>query len=53
MAILLLALLVVILFGAGFAIHMLWIAAVVVAIVWVATFALSRGHGASRRSLGR
>jgi hypothetical protein len=51
MAILLLALLVLILFGAGFAVHLLWIAAVVMAIVWVATFVLSRGEGASRRSL--
>jgi hypothetical protein len=52
MAILLLALLVVILFGAGFALHILWIAAIVVAIVWVAGFALGRGAG-SRRSLRR
>jgi hypothetical protein len=52
-AILLLALLVLILFGAGFAIHLLWIAAVVLAIVWVASFALGRGEGASRRSLRR
>jgi len=48
MAILLLALLVLILFGAGFAIHLLWIGAVIFAVVWVATFALSRGEG--RRS---
>lgn len=53
MAILLLALLVLILFGAGFAIHLLWIAAVVLAIVWVASFALGRGEGAGRRSLRR
>ena len=33
-----------ILFGAGFALHLLWIAAVVIAIVWVATFALGRGE---------
>jgi hypothetical protein len=46
MAIILLALLVLILFGAGFAIHLLWIAAVVLAIVWVASYALSRGRGA-------
>jgi hypothetical protein len=50
MAILLLALLVLILFGAGFAVHLLWIAAVVFAIVWVATFALGRGE---RRSIRR
>lgn len=53
MAIILLAILVVLLFGAGFAIHFLWIAAIVLAIVWVATFALSRGGGASRGSLRR
>jgi hypothetical protein len=53
MAIILLAILVLVLFGAGFAIHLLWIAAVVLAIVWVAGFALSRGEGASRRPLRR
>ena len=53
MVIVLLALLVLILFGAGFAVHLLWIAAVVLAVVWVASFALSRGEGASRRSLRR
>jgi hypothetical protein len=53
MLIILLALLVVVLFGAGFAVHLLWIAAVVLAVVWVASFALSRGEGASRRSLRR
>jgi hypothetical protein len=50
MVIILLALLVLILFGAGFAIHLLWIAAVVVAIVWAASFALGRGR-ASRGSV--
>ncbi len=53
MVIILLALLVLILFGAGFAVHLLWIAAVVLAVVWVASFALSRGEGASRRSVRR
>jgi hypothetical protein len=53
MFIILLALLVLVLFGAGFAVHLLWIAAVVLAIVWVASFALGRGEGASRRSLRR
>jgi hypothetical protein len=48
-----LALLALILFGAGFALHLLWIAAVVLAIVWVASYALGRGEGASRRSLRR
>jgi hypothetical protein len=53
MAIVLLALLVLILFGAGFAIHLLWIAAVVLAIVWVASFAVGRGNTAGRRSVHR
>ena len=53
MAIILLAILVLILFGAGFAVHLLWIAAVIFAIVWVVSFALSRGEGASRRSVRR
>jgi hypothetical protein len=53
MAILVFALLVLILFGAGFAVHLLWIAAVVVAIVWAATYALGRGRGATRGSLRR
>jgi hypothetical protein len=46
MVLLLALLLVVILFGAGFAVHLLWIAAVVFAIVWVIGFALGRGEGA-------
>jgi hypothetical protein len=53
MAIILLALLVLVLFGAGFAVHLLWIAAVVFAIVWVAAFALGRGDSAGHRSLRR
>jgi hypothetical protein len=53
MFIVLLALLVLILFGAGFAVHLLWIAAIVLAVVWVASYALGRGEGASRRSLRR
>jgi hypothetical protein len=39
-------LLVLILFGAGFAVHLLWIAAVIFAIVWVVGFALGRGENA-------
>jgi hypothetical protein len=53
MVVILLAILVLILFGAGFAIHLLWIGAVVLAIVWVASFALGRGESAGRRSLRR
>jgi hypothetical protein len=46
MVLLLALLLVLILFGAGFAVHLLWIAAVVFAIVWVVGFALGRGERA-------
>ena len=53
MVLILLALLVVVLFGLGFAVHLLWIAAAVFAIVWIASFALGKGEGASRRSLRR
>ena len=53
MLVIVLALLVLILFGAGFALHLLWIAAVVVAVVWAASFALGRGESAGRRSLRR
>jgi hypothetical protein len=53
MVVLLLALLVLILFGAGFAIHLLWIAAVVVAIVWAASYAVGRGRAAGSGSLRR
>jgi hypothetical protein len=49
----LLALLVLILFGAGFAVHLLWIAAAVFAVVWVASFALGRGERSGGRSLRR
>jgi hypothetical protein len=45
--VLLLALLVVlILFGAGFAVHLLWIAAVVFFVLWLVGFAIGRGEGA-------
>jgi hypothetical protein len=47
MALLLLILLLALLFaGLGFAVHLLWILAVVFAIVWVAGFALRSGEGA-------
>lgn len=39
-------LLVLILFGAGFAVHLLWIAAVVLFVVWFVGFALGRGENA-------
>ena len=46
MVLLLALLLVLILFGLGFAVHLLWIAAVVFAIVWIIGFALGRGESA-------
>lgn len=46
MLILLLLLLVLLLAGGGFAIHALWIAAVIFAIFWIAGVALGRGEGA-------
>ena len=46
MVMLLALLLVLILFGAGFAVHLLWIAAVVCAIVWIVGFAIGRGESA-------
>jgi len=45
-------LLVLILFGAGFAVHLLWIAAVVLLVLWVVGFAIGRGEGAAARSIG-
>ena len=42
-----LALLAIILFGVGFTIHWLWIAAVVVALIWVISFFVG---GTGRRS---
>jgi hypothetical protein len=46
MVILLFALLVLILFGAGFAVHLLWIAAAIFLVVWIVGFALGRGENA-------
>jgi lysylphosphatidylglycerol synthetase-like protein (DUF2156 family) len=46
MVLLLALLLILILFGAGFAVHLLWIAAVVFLVVWVVGFALGRGENA-------
>ena len=47
MAFILLFLLLVILFGAvGFAVHILWIVAVVLFVAWLIGFAFRRGEGA-------
>jgi hypothetical protein len=39
-------LLVLIFFGAGFAVHLLWSAAVVLLVLWVVGFAIGRGESA-------
>jgi hypothetical protein len=39
-------LLVLIFFGAGFALHILWIAAVVLLVLWLVGFAMGRGENA-------
>jgi hypothetical protein len=52
--ILLLALLLVLLMaGAGFAIHFLWIVAVVFFVLWLAGFAMGRGESAGRHRFYR
>lgn len=45
--IVLLALLVLILAGAGFAVHLLWIAAIIVALAWLIGYGLRRGNRGS------
>lgn len=46
MVLVLALLLVLILFGAGFAVHLLWIAALVLLVLWVVGFAVGRGESA-------
>ena len=53
MVLILALLLVLILFGAGFAVHLLWIAAVIFAIVWIVGFALGRGENAGTHGFYR
>jgi Family of unknown function (DUF5670) len=46
---LLLAFLVVLLFaGLGFALHLLWIVAIVLLVLWLVGFAIGRGEGAGK-----
>jgi hypothetical protein len=45
---LLLALIAIALFGIGFAIHALWIIAVIVAVIWLLGFLFRAGAGADR-----
>ena len=53
MLLILALLLVLILFGAGFAVHLLWIAAVVFAVLWLVGFAVGRGEGAGHHHFYR
>lgn len=46
MVLLLAFLLVLLFFGLGFAMHFLWIAAVILLVLWLVGFALGRGEGA-------
>ncbi|HEX3460858.1 MAG TPA: hypothetical protein VHT49_08130 [Acidimicrobiales bacterium] len=43
------ALLVLLFFGLGFALHVLWVVAVVLLVLWLVGFAVGRGEGAGRR----
>jgi hypothetical protein len=52
--VLLLAFLVVLIFaGLGFALHVLWVAAVVLLVLWLIGFALGRGEGAGNHRFYR
>lgn len=53
MLLLLALLLVLLFFGVGFAVHFLWIVAVVLAIVWLVGFGLGREEGAGRHHFYR
>jgi hypothetical protein len=53
MVLLLFLLLVILLFGAGFAVHLLWIAAVIFAVFWLVGAALGRGETAGRHRFYR
>ena len=52
--IILLALFVVLLFvGMGFAVHLLWVAAVIFLVIWLVGYALGRGESAGRHHFYR
>jgi hypothetical protein len=53
MLLLLALLLVLVFFGAGFALHILWIVAVVLLLLWVVGFAIGRGEGAGSHKFYR
>jgi hypothetical protein len=46
-------LLVLIFFGAGFALHLLWVAAVILLVLWLVGAALGRGESAGRHRFYR
>jgi hypothetical protein len=53
MLILLALVLVFLFFGLGFAVHLLWIAAVIMFVLWIVGFALGRGANAGSRHFYR
>ncbi len=53
MLLLLALLLVLLFFGLGFAVHLLWIVAVIFAVVWIVGFALGRGESSGRHHFYR
>ena len=53
MVVLLAALLVLLVFGLGFAIHVLWIVAAVLLVLWLIGFVMGRGEGAGSRGFYR
>lgn len=53
MLLILALLLVVLFFGLGFAIHLLWIVAVIFAVLWLIGFAIGRGESAGRHRFYR
>jgi hypothetical protein len=53
MLLLLFLLLVLIFFGAGFALHLLWIVAVILLVLWLVGAALGRGESAGRHRFYR
>lgn len=53
MLLILALLLVFLFFGLGFAIHLLWIVAVIFAVLWLIGFAIGRGESAGRHRFYR
>ncbi len=53
MLLILALLLVFLFFGLGFAIHLLWIVAVIFAVLWLIGFAVGRGESAGRHRFYR